>query len=221
MYVIFEKIYGKARLNLILIGFVISFLGSFPVGNINLTAFQISIHHSFLKSLEYALVVTSSELVFVFITIYYINKIDIKKSFFKVLFLTIVLLLLFMACNHIYAAFSNQPFDINESENKVLSPAVTALLLNILNPFQIPFWMSWNKILIEKNIFHSTFKHYAGYLLGISLGTFSCLMLYCSIGRMCISYVQEYRFLISFFTGLAYIFIGVFLIIKQKRLGFS
>ena len=175
---------GK-HIKILISGLLISFLGSLPLGTLNTTAFQISASQSISQAIVFAFAVVLVELIVVYITLNYASKINFKSKLFSyILPVSIVLL--------VYLSISNfMSFDDAQHASKssyvfplIKSSFLLGLLLSILNPMHVPFWMGWNSILIEKRKLNDKPGMYPSYISGIGLGTLGSLMIFVFAGKL-------------------------------------
>jgi hypothetical protein len=156
----------------IFFGFSVGFLGSIPVGYLNIIGIQIYKNKGILELIFYLFGVISIEVLVIYFTLIFAKKlsenIKLKKqiALFELCFY-IVLAFLFYNC-----------FDFSITSNhKTLNFAgystfFIGLILNSFNFMQIPFWTTWNLYLLSKNliIIEKKLKYY--YLIGTFFGVF-------------------------------------------------
>jgi threonine/homoserine/homoserine lactone efflux protein len=156
----------------IVVGFLVSFIGSIPFGYLNCIGFEIYSKKGAQHTIEYLIGVIIIEAFVIYITLHFSNYLLkqsqwIKKiEIFTILFLT-VLGSLFFFNNKQYTSTS-----IYINYNSFL----TGIILSCLNFIQLPFWSGWNLYLINNK--HVTIDKGAKfyYLLGTLIGTFSGMM---------------------------------------------
>ena len=134
-----------------LTGLLISFLGSLPLGTLNITAFQIAVFQDVGNALWFALAVVLVELLVVRITLKWSGTIDLRNRIFFYTLPLAALILLYLSV----ASFMTigEERELGTSLNlipMIKSSFVLGLLLSILNPMHFPFWISWNSILTAK-----------------------------------------------------------------------
>lgn len=180
---------------------VISFLGTLPLGTVNVTAANISVHNSiqdgFLFSVGCIFVETIC-LVFVLVAMDWVSK---KQKLFRVFEWMTVCLILVMATASFIAAYKMKAFGDNVFISYQLSPFILGLLLSSLNPLHIPFWIGWTTVLINKKILSPGKKKYLTYVVGITLGTFSGFSLFIYGGNYIIQQAGSNQQLINLVVG--------------------
>lgn len=183
-------------------GMCISFLGTLPLGTVNVTATNISVRNSvydgFLFSTGCILIETIC-LCFVLIAMNWVSK---QQKLFKLFEWLTLLLILIMAAGSFIAAYKMKAFGENVFTVYHLSPFILGLLLSSLNPLHIPFWIGWTTVLINKNILVPSRKNHFIYVLGITLGTFSGFLLFIYGGNYVIMKAANNQQLINWIVGI-------------------
>lgn len=200
-------------LRIALIGLLISFLGSLPLGTLNITAFQIAAFQNVWNAITFSLGVVLVELVVVRLTLMGAKTLDLGNRFFLYLMPLAVLLLMYMS----YSSFSTigHPLDLKANINvipMVKSSFILGLLLSALNPMHIPFWMGWNSILVSKNKLNNNRGMYSFYILGIGLGSTLGLLIFILTGKYVFQNYQHFQYIISYGTGALYLVFSTYLL---------
>ena len=150
---------------------LISFLGTLPMGTLNITAMQIGIQESVKNALLFVLGSLVVEMVYVRISLVGINWIQKQDALMKAMQWITFIIILALATGSIMAAL--HPDD--EAKNVILQNNMHRTLLGMfmcaINPVQIPFWFGWSTVLFNKKILKPINSHYNIYIIGIGLGT--------------------------------------------------
>ena len=160
-------------------GLLVSFLGSLPLGTLNIAAMQISIYDGVFAAMMFSLGSLLVEIIYVRISLVAIDWIRKQERLLKILEYVTLLIVTALAVASFYAA--THP---GEKENVVLSSSLPKFALGMLmcavNPVQIPFWFGWSTVLFTKKILLPQSNHYNLYILGIGIGTFigNCLFIF-------------------------------------------
>lgn len=157
------------------VGFLVSFVGSIPLGYLNVIGFEIYRSTGISNVISYLLGVVCIEFLVIYLTLVFANALAANVKLLKFIEVFSILFMFFLA----YLFFSGAHSDPNNatvfvtvSQNFFLA----GICYSCLNFIQIPFWLSWNLYLLNANYIEvSKFKKYF-YLLGTSFGTF-CGML--------------------------------------------
>ena len=202
-------------------GILVSFLGALPLGTLNLTAFEIAASQGLMSALWFALAVILVELTIVRLTLLGNEHLQLGEKLSSYLLPLGILLLLYLATTSFQAAAH-----ISEVEQKmgflpkISSAFLLGLMLSALNPLQIPFWMTWNKVLTSKGILRKSKGHYNYYIFGIGLGTFIGLGLFMMAGKYIFSNYDSYAKITNILMGLLYLGFSFYLMYLwyKKRL---
>jgi len=165
----------------ILGGFLVSFIGSIPLGYLNIIGFEIYSKLGLSSLVLYLFGVISVEVFVIYFTLIFANILVHKKTLLKAIDFFGVFFLLFLAYS--FYEHSQQTGTNNDYLEKyfVYSPFLVGLFLNCLNFLQVPFWMGWNLYLINSEFIsiQKKFKYYyiAGTLIGVFLGMMTLVLI--------------------------------------------
>lgn len=188
-----------------LTGLLISFLGSLPFGTLNITAFNIAAVQNIGDAILFAIAVVFIELLAVVITLKSANKINFKSKFFYFVSPLAVILLLYLAVSSFNSALNPEEMNVNSHLFPMIhSPILLGLLLSILNPLHIPFWMGWNTVLIGKGLLENTKKMHRLYMTGIGVGSIAAYLIFIFSGNFIFKNYQQYNYMIAFILGFLY-----------------
>ncbi|REG98135.1 hypothetical protein [Flavobacterium aquicola] len=161
----------------IAVGFVVSFLGSLPLGYLNIIGVEVFSKFGINPLVFYLLGVIVVEAVVIYFTVIFANKLVSNKKLMKGIDFFAVFFLFLLA--YLFYAHSNQSVEEhNYLESYVrYSPFLIGMVLCGLNFLQIPFWMAWNLYLMNANhiVLHSKLKFH--YIFGTLVGTFWGMLL--------------------------------------------
>lgn len=159
---------------------MISFLGSLPMGTLNITAMQIGIQESIADALWFSAGSLIVEMVYVRISLVAINWVRKQKRVMKIMEWLTFFIILLLAIGSFLAAIKGG----EEAKNVMLNNNMHRLLLGMLmcaiNPVQIPFWFGWSAVLFSKKVLHPVNSQYNSYIIGIGLGTLlgNCIFIF-------------------------------------------
>lgn len=149
---------------------MVSFLGSLPLGTLNVAAMQISVQENVQNAILFSLGSLSVEMVYVRVSLVGINWIRKQKKLFKWMEWIALGIVVALAIGSFIAA--SQP---HHAKNVMLDNDINRYLLGVMlsaiNPVQIPFWFGWSTVLFTKNILLPKNSFYNIYIIGIGLGT--------------------------------------------------
>lgn len=161
-------------------GMIISFLGSLPMGTLNITAMQIGIQESITHALMFAAGSLFVEMIYVRISLVAINWVRKQERVMKVMEWLTFLIITALAVGSFIAATKGDDSAKNVMLQNNMNRLVLGMLMCAVNPVQIPFWFGWSTVLFSKNILHPVKSQYNSYILGIGLGTLmgNCIFIF-------------------------------------------
>jgi threonine/homoserine/homoserine lactone efflux protein len=162
------------------VGMLISFVGSLPLGTLNIAAMQLAIQEGTIQGILFSIGSLAVEMVYVWVSLQSLAWMTKQARLMKWLEYICLVIVLALAVYSFYNAAQ-----IKEGAKPVaLIPWMNRFLLGLfmsaINPVQIPFWFGWSTILFEKKILNQNKLQYLWYILGIGLGTFAgnCLFIF-------------------------------------------
>jgi len=200
------------HIKIALTGLLISFLGSLPFGTLNITAFNIAAVQNIGDAILFAVAVVFIELLAVVITLKSANKIDFKSKLFYFASPLAIILLFYLAVSSFSSALNPDEVNVNAHLFPMIhSPILLGLLLSVLNPLHIPFWMGWNTALIGKGLLKNTKKMHHFYMTGIGVGSIAAYLIFIFSGNFIFKNYQEYNYIIAFILGLLYLVFSLYI----------
>lgn len=152
-------------------GLLISFLGSLPLGTLNVAAMQIGIQESILNALYFSFGSLLVEMFYVRISLVGVDWIRRQKKLMKAMEWFTLLIIMALAAGSFIAAVR----DGGSTKNVMLQNNMHRFLLGMfmcaINPVQIPFWFGWSTVLFTKKILLPVQMQYNIYIIGIGIGT--------------------------------------------------
>jgi threonine/homoserine/homoserine lactone efflux protein len=152
-------------------GLLISFLGSLPMGTLNIAAMQIGIQESIKDAIYFSLGSLLVEMVYVRISLVGIDWVRKQERLMKIMEWVTLGIILALAVGSFIAATHPS----GEAKNVMLQNNMHRFFLGMfmcaINPVQIPFWFGWSTMLFSKKILMPYNSHYNSYIFGIGLGT--------------------------------------------------
>lgn len=193
-------------------GLLISFLGSLPVGTLNITAFHVSVTQGLNSALLFALAVVTIEIIIVRIILAGSSNLRLtSKAFLYIFPLSIVALLYLSISSFLALSNTSSPHAFQASFSLIHSPFVLGLVLSILNPLNVPFWIGWNAILLDKNYLFKSSRAYSVYLFGIALGTIASIMLFVWGGQYIVKHLNDINYSVSWIMGFTYLLFALYI----------
>jgi threonine/homoserine/homoserine lactone efflux protein len=187
-------------LKVFLVGMLVSFLGSLPLGTLNIAAMQISVSEGIVAALLFSLGSLLAEIIYVRLSLVAMDWIRRQERIFKILEWVTLGIVVALAIASFYAA--THP---SQEENVILSSRLPKVLLGFtmsaLNPVQIPFWFGWSTVLFTKKILLPRNDHYNVYIMGIGLGTFIGNLLFILGGRLIADKINNNQDILNWIVG--------------------
>jgi threonine/homoserine/homoserine lactone efflux protein len=178
----------------------ISFLGTLPLGTLNVAAMQISVSDGIRPALYFSLGALLVEIIYVRISLVAMDWVRKHKKLFRWLQWFTVLIIAALALSNFVAAVSP-----HQSKNVILSHTIHRFWLGVfmsaINPAQIPFWFGWSTALFTKKVLHPRNDHYNTYIAGIGIGTFIGNAVFVFGGRLIVNKLNAHESLISWIIG--------------------
>lgn len=195
----------------IFIGFLVSFIGSIPLGYLNVVGYDVFKKFGINETIFYLLGVISVEFFVIYFTLLFANQLIANQKLlkfiegFSVVFM-FVLALVF------YTSASSETTNPSVLERYVnYSPFVVGLILSSLNFIQVPFWTSWNLYLLNGNYIEISKNKKYFYVFGTVLGTFSgMLVLIFSLNYLTLEFDFFKLFLFQFIIPIVFVALGIF-----------
>jgi len=187
---------------LFLWGFLISFLGSLPLGTLNVTVTHLAVNKSLLSATYFAVGSIFIEIIIVRIALILVNRLEKLSRFFYLFQWISFLVLLSIAVVLLIAANDKRGFD-TALPYTASSPILSGIFLSAINPLHIPFWLGWSAILTNKKILVPSKLSYNIYVLSIGLGTATAFGLYAYLGKLVVNYFNEKQYIINGIVGVS------------------
>jgi len=160
-------------------GMFISFLGSLPLGTLNVAAMQIGITDGYIAAILFSLGSLLVEMIYVRLSLVGMDWIRKQEKIFKVLEWVTLAIVVALAISSFHAALHPKT-----GKNIILSSTLPRFVLGAtmcaVNPVQIPFWFGWSTVLFAKKVLLPKGSHYNLYIIGIGIGTFigNCVFIF-------------------------------------------
>ena len=194
-------------------GLMVSFLGSLPLGTLNVAAMQISVQESIQNAIYFSLGSLTVEMIYVRISLIGINWIRKQKKIFRWMEWITLGIVLALAIGSFIAAM--QP---HHAKNVMLNNNVNRYLLGIMlgaiSPVQIPFWFGWSTVLFTKKILQPKNSYYNLYIIGIGLGTLFGNCVFIFGGKFIVQKLNANQNLLNWIIGGIFALTALILLIK-------
>jgi threonine/homoserine/homoserine lactone efflux protein len=199
---------------------MISFLGSLPLGTLNITAFQISGSQNVREALIFSIAAILVELAIVRISLTFSHKLKVESKWLNYILPLTFALLFYLAYSNFISLNNDETYEPGSKLFPMIkSSFFLGLVLSVLNPMHLPFWTGWNSVLIAKDRLNNNRWMYSSYIFGICLGSIAGFLVFILAGKFVFQNYQNYNYLISFVMGCIYLGFSIyvlFLLVKRN-----
>ena len=150
---------------------LISFIGSLPLGTLNVAAMQIGIQESIRDAIWFSLGSLLVEMIYVRISLIGIDWVRKQQKLMKVMEWITLAIIVALAVGSFIAATKDGGSAKNVLLNNNMHRFLLGMFMCAINPVQIPFWFGWSAVLFTKKILEPKSSNYNSYIVGIGLGT--------------------------------------------------
>ena len=156
----------------IFVGFLVSFVGSIPLGYLNVIGFEIYSKLGLNNLILFLLGVVFVEMFVIYFTLLFAKQLVDNKKLMKI----IDFFAIFFLCIIAYSFYASSSQTIAEQgilqKYAAYSPFLIGLFLSAINFLQLPFWTGWNLYLMNGNYISIVGKLKLFYIAGTLIGTF-------------------------------------------------
>lgn len=169
-------------MNILWWGMLISFLGSLPLGTLNVAAMQIGISESIGAALWFSFGSLLVEMIYVRVSLIGIDWIRKQEKVMKAMNWITIAILLALAVFSVLAGLKAEGG--GDARPGWLDMDIHRFLLGALgcaiNPIVIIFWFGWSTVLFGKDILKPKNSYYNLYIVGIGIGTLAgnCIFIF-------------------------------------------
>ena len=194
----------------LLLGFIISFLGQLPLGNMNLTATQLSVQENYRNAWKYGLGIVLVEIIYLRLALTGMDWVVEHKVLFTIMgWITVIV---FVGLGILALLMARK--QTNEKKGLLLDNKMNRFLLGIvvsaLNPAQIPFWFLWCTQLINSKLLLPTTAQFNLFTAGAGVGSLAGLAVYIHGGKWIITRLKTSNKGLNIFMGIVFILAGLF-----------
>jgi threonine/homoserine/homoserine lactone efflux protein len=201
----------------ILVGFLVSFVGSIPLGYLNIVGFEIYIKSGLKSTIPYLFGVIAVEFWVIYFTLLFANQLIKNKKLirfiegFSVVFM-------FILAYIFYSSSKSENVNSSIFSDYINSPFWLGIILSSANFIQVPFWTSWNLYLLNGNYIEISKSKKYFYVLGTISGTFIGML----ILILSLSYITNQtdflaKYLMKVIIPAVFIALGIYQGIKFYR----
>lgn len=196
----------------LVVAFIISYLGSIPPGSINISVMQLAMQKKRRAAFFFAFAASAIEFIYAGFTVQFhilFNTNEQIADYFRII--TSVALIGLGLWNLFLTTTSDSIQIKNEESGR--KGFLKGLMLGILNPMTIPFWLAITTYLENDKIISVHGFNFWIYLIGLSTGTF-CLLLTVSVLGSKFTKVADNHFLVHKVPGITLLILGSYFLFK-------
>lgn len=179
---------------------LVSFLGTLPLGTLNIAAMQISATDGVAPAVKFSLGSLLVEAIYVRISLVAMDWVRKQKGLFKILEWVTLFIVVALAVSSFYAAATP-----HVEQNVILSSTIHRFFLGMMmcavSPAQIPFWFGWSTVLFTKGVLLPKASFYNMYIFGIAIGTLAGNCIFIFGGRLMVDTLNTKQSLLNWIIG--------------------
>jgi len=197
-------------LQVFLIGLVFSFIGSIPPGTLNLAVLQLGMEYKIKTALRFSLAVAIIEYPYAWIAVVFEDWVTSSPLIIENFQLITAVVMTVLGGFTLWSARKPSEFSVRFNE----SGFRRGIVLSILNPMAIPFWIGITAFLKAQNwIDLSSQILIHSYVFGTSVGVMILLILFTFLAKKLAPYVKDHRY-VKFVPGLTLLVLGIYAFVK-------
>ena len=198
-------------------GLLISFLGSLPLGTLNIAAMQIGIQESITNAMYFSIGSLLVEMAYVRISLLGIDWVRKQEKLMKAMEWITLAIVIALAVGSFIAATKSGGAGKNVVLENNMHRFLLGMLMCAINPVQIPFWFSWSTVLFTKKILEPNKIHYNIYIIGIGLGTLVGNAVFIFGGKWMVQRIANSEQYLNWVIGGIFAFTALLQLIKILR----
>jgi threonine/homoserine/homoserine lactone efflux protein len=191
-------------------GLGISFLGQLPLGNMNLTATQLSVQENQTSAWKYGLGIVLVEVIYLRLALSGMDWVVENKTLFTIMgWVTVVVFIVLGVLAFVLArkqTSAKKGLLINNKINRFF----LGVMVSGVNPAQIPFWFLWSTQLLDAKVIQPNSLHFNLFTIGAGIGSLAGLAVYIHGGKWLITKLKTSNRGLNVFMGVVFIFAGLF-----------
>lgn len=181
----------------------ISFVGTLPLGTLNLGVANYAFRHDFAAAAGFAAAAIAVEMILVRVALVAIRRLERMTRLYRVFNIFTCAILLLLAFNSCLAAWQMQTFRAGLPVVSFLSPVLSGLVLSLTNPLHLPFWMGWTAVLRHRKVLDHRPRSYNIFVTAIGAGTAAAFCCYGLAGGYLIGLLGARQVLLNWIVGVA------------------
>jgi threonine/homoserine/homoserine lactone efflux protein len=193
-----------------LIGLIFSFLGSIPPGTLNLAVLQLGMEHKIKTAIRFSLAVAIIEYPYAWIAVVFEDWVTSSPLIIDNFQLITAVVMIVIGAFTLWSARKPSEFSVRFNE----SGFRRGIILSILNPMAIPFWIGITAYLKAQGwVDLSTQSLLHSYVFGTSVGVMILLVLFTFLAKRLAHYVKDNRY-VKLVPGITLLVLGFYAFAK-------
>ncbi|UAY53406.1 LysE family transporter [Ferruginibacter albus] len=198
-------------------GLIISFLGTLPLGTLNVAAMQIGLQESIIHALFFSLGCLLIEVLYVRISLVGIDWIRKQKRLMQIMEWATLFIIVALAIGSFVAAAKHGGNAKNVLLQNNMNRFLLGMLMCAINPVQIPFWFGWSTVLFTKGVLQPVKAQYNFYIIGIGIGTFAGNCVFIFGGHWIVSKIANSEQYLNWVIGGIFTITAILQLVKILR----
>jgi len=187
------------------LGFLVSFLGQLPLGNMSFTSTQIGLQEGFRKAWQFAIGVAIVEMIYLRFALTGMDWVVKHRAWFLVLGWVTVVMFGALGILAFRAAGKQEGEKKALLLNNSLHRFFLGLMMSALNPVQIPFWFLWTSTFIQTKVLPVESFAFNLFTAGAGAGTIGGLAVYIHGGNWLVSRMKTSNKTLNKIMGIIFI----------------
>jgi hypothetical protein len=192
----------KAGVKLFAWAISVSFIGTLPLGTLNLTVANYAFRHDITAAFGFATAAIAVEMTLVRVALVAVRRLERLTHFYRLFHILTCAILLILSLSSLLAAWQMQTFRAG-LWLPFLNPVLSGLVLSLINPLHLPFWMGWTAVLRSRKILDDRRQSYNLFVVAIGAGTAAAFCLYAVAGGYLIGLLGTRQVLLNWAVGFA------------------
>lgn len=186
-------------------GFLISFLGSLPPGTVNIILVEMAGADGLYAAAAFALGGVLAELICVKVCLMIMRRAMQFGVVTRSIRWLSLILLASLAISYFILSFRDAPTaEPSTLFSRAGSPFFVGFFMMVINPVQLPFWLGWTTIAVDRKALNVHSNDELFYLSGIALGSLLACALFIFIGRLISLFLVSHQTPIRFILAVTF-----------------
>lgn len=202
----------------ILAGFAVSFIGSIPLGYLNVIGYQVLQESGWNDLVWYLAGVMAIEAVVIYGTLVFAARLSKNEKLMKYIELFAIFFVLGVAYYFWVSGSNGELPQHNLRKYHNIPPVFVGMMFACFNFMQLPFWTGWNIYLVNQKFISKKKKYRLPYTLGGVVGTLTGMIAFILLLRLIVSRTSFLSaYLMPVIIPAAFVLLALFQAVKFYR----